>query len=192
MENLVFFLRVLLFESPLTLCKAGLLSKCNIIMMQFEIIAVGKLREPWMKDAADEYLKRLSRFSKISTSECADHPLDDNKAGDAQILHAKRNEAQVLLMKLHPPAHVISLDIKGQPLSSAQFAELLNTQAIRGQSRFQFVIGGSHGLDDSILNQSQTRLSLGNMTFPHQLARIMLLEQIYRACKIIHGETYHK
>ncbi|MDZ4743900.1 MAG: 23S rRNA (pseudouridine(1915)-N(3))-methyltransferase RlmH [Verrucomicrobiota bacterium] len=161
-------------------------------MMQFEILAVGKLREPWLKDAVDEYLKRLTRFSKTSLQETNEQSVDESKSVDSQIIHATRNEAQVLLMKINPAAHVISLDLKGRGMTSPQFAEFLETQTIQGTSKFQFIIGGSHGLDESVLNQSHTRLSLSAMTFPHQLSRVILLEQIYRACKIIHGETYHK
>ena len=161
-------------------------------MMQFDILAVGKLREPWLKEAVDEYLKRLTRFSKISIQETNEQPVDESKSMDNQIIHAKRNEAQVLLMKIHPAAHVISLDLQGRSMASTQFAEFLENHTIQGTSKFQFIIGGSHGLDESVLNQSHTRLSLSAMTFPHQLTRVILLEQIYRACKIIHGEAYHK
>ncbi|MDK3156819.1 23S rRNA (pseudouridine(1915)-N(3))-methyltransferase RlmH [Kamptonema cortianum] len=161
-------------------------------MMQIDILAVGKLRETWLRDAVDEYVKRLGRYSRVTISESSDHPLDEAKAGEKEIIHAKRNEAQILLLKLHPSACVISMDIKGKSMSSEQFARFIQDQTLQGISRFQFVIGGSHGLDDSILEQSQTRLSLSAMTFPHQMTRVILLEQIYRACKIIHGEPYHK
>lgn len=161
-------------------------------MIQIEILTVGKLRESWLKEAADEYLKRLERFAKVTIQECHEQPVDDSKTGESQILHAIRNEAQILLMKINPSACSLALDVKGQPMSSMQFAQFLEKSSIQGTSRFQFIIGGSYGLDESIIKNTNQTLSLGPMTFPHQMARIILLEQIYRACKIISGQTYHK
>ena len=152
--------------------------------MNLCILAVGKLREAYWRAAADEYEKRLSRFGRIACLEVTDRP-------EADPARALREEGQDLLRRIREEDIVVALCIQGKTLSSPQLAEALAQHEGSGR-RVVFVIGGSLGLAPEVVARAQLRLSFSPMTFPHQLARILLLEQLYRACKINAGERYHK
>lgn len=154
--------------------------------MQLTVIAVGKLKERFWREAADEYLKRLSPYATVRVVEVADR---DPGRGEKRAL---TEEGQDVLKAIPEAAHVVSLEIGGRQLDSEGFADRLEQLALAGRSSIAFVIGGSHGLSAEVLARSDERLSLGPMTLPHNLARVVLLEQLYRAFKIRRGEPYHK
>jgi len=155
------------------------------------IVCVGRLREAFYRDAAAEYVKRLQRFGGLSVAECADLPEPKN-ASAADIGRIVRLEGVSILERIAPRDHVIALAADGKPMDSPSFAGLLASIAQGGAPRAVFVIGGSNGLSADVMRRADGTLSFSPMTFPHQLARIMLLEQLYRANKILAGETYHK
>ena len=153
--------------------------------MNAAILCVGRLRESYWRAAADEYKKRLSRFGKFEEIEVPDRPEGPD---EARVL---REEGRDLLRRLRDGDDVIALCVDGRPCSSEQLAATLREREGTGR-RTVFVIGGSLGLSEEVVSRAGTRLSFSPMTFPHQLARVMLLEQLYRACKINAGERYHK
>lgn len=159
--------------------------------MKINIIAVGKIKEKYLKDGILEYSKRLSRFCDLQVIE-----VDDEQAADslsaAQEMQVKKKEADKILKKIKDGSFLIVLDVKGDKLDSEGFAAKMQSFFVSGVSNITFIIGGSLGLDSSIISKANLRLSLSDMTFPHQLTRLILLEQIYRGFKIINGETYHK
>ena len=162
--------------------------------MNIDIICIGKLKEKYWVQACDEYVKRLSRFGKTAVWELPESPLPDN-ASAAQEEAVKKAEGKAILDKidaLGQQTYVFALDPRGKTLHSEGFAEKLSWIALNGKSRVVFVIGGSLGLSDDVRARADDVLSFSAMTFPHQLFRVMLLEQIYRACKINAGEKYHK
>lgn len=154
--------------------------------MRIAIIAVGKLKERYWRDAADEYLKRLGPYATVRVAEVTDR---DPARGEAKGL---AEEATDVLRAIPEGAHVIALDLGGRQLSSEEFSARLDALALDGRSQIAFVIGGSTGLGAAALLRADERLSLGPMTLPHNLARVVLLEQIYRAFRISRGEPYHK
>ena len=158
--------------------------------MSMALICMGRLKEKYWRDAASEYEKRLSRYTKFETIELPDLPEPQNSspAIEQQI---KEKEGAAILAKIRPDDAVIALCIDGKQLDSVQLSKKL-TQIQDGGKRIVFVIGGSLGLSDAVVARANVKLSFSPMTFPHQLARIMLLEQVYRACKIAAGERYHK
>lgn len=153
-------------------------------MLNINIVCVGRIKESYYRDACDEYLKRLSRFARVTVSEVDDCPSDSNTA------KIKATEGKSIKQKLK--GYVIALDIKGNNINSVELSELISNTATKGNGTISFVIGGSHGLDDEILKAADYRLSFGKMTFPHQLMRVILLEQIYRANMILSNSAYHK
>ncbi len=160
--------------------------------MTIEILCVGKLKEKYWQDAAAEYSKRLGRFCTLKITELPEARLSGSSPADeAAVIKA---ESDALLAKLDkgPASYCIALAVKGQALSSEQLAEKTAALTLSGKSRIAFVIGGSLGLSKELLDACDMRLSFSAMTFPHQLMRIVLLEQIYRAFKINAHETYHK
>lgn len=161
--------------------------------MNIEIICTGKFKERYWQDAAAEYSKRLSRFCKLTITELPESRLPD-KAGPAEEQQVIENESRAVLKKLEsmPQSFVIALAVNGKSLSSEQLAEKIGELGLSGKSRVVFVIGGSLGLSDELLRACDMRLSFSAMTFPHQMMRVILLEQIYRAFKINAGESYHK
>jgi len=159
--------------------------------MQAAIACVGKIRDKHLRGAADEFLKRLSRFGKVEELEVQDLPEPEN-AGEALCRQVMEKEGERLLSRLKPGDHVITLCIGGKKYTSEGFAQRIQTLENQGKGRLVFVIGGSLGLSPAVLQRADETLSLSDMTFPHQLARVLLLEQIYRACKINHNERYHK
>ena len=159
--------------------------------MKITILAVGKLKEKYWKQAIAEYEKRLGAYSKIEMIEVPDEKAPENMS-DKEIEQVKKKEGQRLLAKIKPQATVITLEIQGKMLSSEGLAKELQQRMTQGQSDFVFVIGGSNGLHQDVLNRSNYALSFSKMTFPHQIMRVVLIEQVYRAFKIMRGEAYHK
>ena len=158
--------------------------------MNAAIVCVGKMKEKDWRDAAAEYEKRLSRFLRLETIELPDlpEPVNSSPAIEAQI---RQKEGEAILAKLRPDDIVVALCIEGKQLDSVSLSAQLARYADTGR-RVAFVIGGSLGLSPEVVARANMKLSFSPMTFPHQLARIMLLEQVYRACKIGAGERYHK
>lgn len=159
--------------------------------MGFTLIAVGKLREKPYRAMADEYLKRLSRLGRVEEIELPDlpEPLGASPAQEAQV---KAREGEAILARIRPGDYVIALTIPGKQWDSPGLSEHLSALMDRGQSAIVLVVGGSLGLSDAVLRRANEEMSMSRMTFPHQLARVMLLEQLYRAMKIRAGERYHK
>ncbi len=158
--------------------------------LNLSLICVGKLRERWWREALEEYKKRLSRFGKIEEIEVPDlpEPANSSPATEERIC---AEEGKTILARIHREDVVIAMAIQGKPLDSVSFAKKLSGYADTGR-RIVFVIGGSLGLSPEVLARADMKLSFSPMTFPHQLARVMLAEQLYRACKILAGERYHK
>ena len=159
--------------------------------MRISILCVGKMRERYLRDAIAEYTKRISRFCVIEVIEVADCeiPCRTNESIEERI---KEKEGEELLRRIKPGSVTIALDIRGQMLDSCELAKKLDNYFVSGNSHINFVIGGSIGLGKNVLDKVDYRLSFSRMTFPHQLMRVILLEQVYRSMKILHGETYHK
>lgn len=159
--------------------------------MKITIIAVGKLKEKYLKEGIAEYSKRLSRFCDMEIVEVEDEQAPENLS-PAQELQIKKKEAEKVIKRIKAGSLIIVLDIKGEKYGSEEFAQRLGSFFVSGKSHITFTIGGSLGSDEELIKKADYRLSLSNMTFPHQLARLILLEQIYRAFKINNGEIYHK
>lgn len=159
--------------------------------MQIDIIAVGKVKESYLRDAIAEYSKRLSRYCKLDIIEVSDEKTPDH-ASEGVERQIKAKEGERIARHLRDNAYVIALAIDGKMLTSEGLANEINQLGLRGVSHIQLVIGGSIGLDDAILRRANYKLSFSKMTFPHQLMRVILLEQIYRAYKINAHEPYHK
>lgn len=159
--------------------------------MNAAILCVGKLREKYFADAAREYQKRISRFGKIEIIELPDLPEPAN-ASEADRMKVMEKEGEAILSRVRPGDRVIALCIDAPQYESEAFAARLAQNDMRLGCRQVFVIGGSLGLSPAVVRRADEKISLSRMTFPHQLARVMLLEQMYRACKINAGEKYHK
>lgn len=159
--------------------------------MNITIISVGKIKEKHMKQGIDEYLKRLSAYTKINILELPDEKAPENLS-HTQMQQIKKKEGDRILDKIHPDAYVIALAIEGKQASSEQFAERLGGLSAFGKNSVVFVIGGSLGLSDEVMKRADEALSFSKMTFPHQLMRLILVEQVYRAFRILRGEPYHK
>jgi 23S rRNA (pseudouridine1915-N3)-methyltransferase len=154
--------------------------------MRLRIVAVGRLKEPHYRDAAAEYVKRLGPYASLSVTEVPDRDVTRDES------RARAEEGETVLRALPDGAHVIALDVTGRSLDSEGFAAHLAGLGLDGRSTVAFVIGGAAGLDTAVLARADERLSLGPMTLPHQLARVVLLEQLYRAFRINRGEPYHR
>jgi 23S rRNA (pseudouridine1915-N3)-methyltransferase len=159
--------------------------------MNIRIIAVGKIKEKYLAQAIQEYTKRLSAYCRLELIQVKDEKIPEN-ASDAQRQKAVDSEGRRVLSHLKDDEILATLEIQGDQLDSPTFARKIENYGIQGKSQITFVIGGSIGLSSEITNRSKWKLSFSKMTFPHQLFRVMLLEQIYRSFKIIRGETYHK
>ena len=159
--------------------------------MKLTVVAVGKLKEKYLKEGIIEYSKRLSRFCELQVIEVDDEQAPENLS-ESQEIQVKRREAERIIKKVKDGSAVIVLDLKGKKLNSEGFADKLNSFFVSGQSHITFVIGGSLGLDEELVERADFRLCLSDMTFPHQLARLILLEQVFRVFKILNNETYHK
>ncbi len=159
--------------------------------MRITILCVGKIKEKFYREALEEYQKRLSKYCKLEIIEVADEKTPD-KASATEEEQIKEKEAKRILDKIKEDTFVCTLEIAGKRFSSEGFAEFIEKSGIHGISSICFVIGGSLGLHTSVLARSNQSLSFSDMTFPHQLMRVILAEQIYRAFRIIHKEPYHK
>lgn len=159
--------------------------------MNVTVIAVGKLKEKYWQDAVKEYSKRLGKYCRFNIVEVRESLLRGNpSAADEEAV--KIAEGQEILSKIKSSDYVITLEIKGKGLSSTELAKRIDDLAIMGKSSIVFVIGGSLGLSQEVSRRADFKLSFSSMTFPHQMMRVILLEQIYRSFKIIRNETYHK
>lgn len=159
--------------------------------MRITVIAVGKIKEKFYRDAVAEYEKRLGRYCKLDIIQVEDERTPD-KAGMSLTELVKQKEADRIQRYLKEDACVVVLDIRGKAYNSEEFAEQIDSLATKGVSHIQFVIGGSLGLHEEVCKKADLTVSFSKMTFPHQLMRVVLLEQIYRAYRIIGGEPYHK
>ncbi len=159
--------------------------------MNIKIISVGKIKEKYYQDAIKEYSKRLSKYCNLKITEVSDEKTKEN-ASDKEIDLILAKEKERLINNIKDNEYVIALDIRGKKLDSVEFSEKLNKLAIFGKSNVDFIIGGSMGLHKEVLDRADFKLSFSDMTFPHQLMRVVLLEQIYRAYRIINNEPYHK
>ena len=159
--------------------------------MKITILAVGKVKESYFRDGIAEYLKRLSKYAKMEVIEVNDEKTPDN-ASEKEELLIKQKEGERLLKSMKEDAYTIALAIDGKKLDSVALAEKINQLGVSGNSHIQFVIGGSLGLADEVLKKADMKLSFSDITFPHQLMRLILCEQIYRSYRIIHNQPYHK
>lgn len=159
--------------------------------MRISIVCVGKIKEKYLKLGIDEFSKRLSKYCKLEVIELEDEKAPENLS-DKEMLMIKEKEGKKILSKIKDNSYVMALAIDGKNLSSEELAETINNLGVRGTSHIVFVIGGSLGLSDEVLRRANYKLSFSKMTFPHQLMRLILLEQVYRAYRINNGEPYHK
>ncbi|MED4202706.1 23S rRNA (pseudouridine(1915)-N(3))-methyltransferase RlmH [Neobacillus mesonae] len=159
--------------------------------MNISIITVGKLKEKYLKLGIEEYVKRLSAYAKVEVIEVADEKAPE-ELSELEMLQVKQKEGERILAKISGDTYVIALAIQGKMQSSEELADTLDKLATYGKSKIAFVIGGSLGLSDEVLQRSNEKLSFSRMTFPHQLMRLILVEQVYRAYRINRGEPYHK
>ncbi len=159
--------------------------------MKITLITVGKIKERYLKDAIAEYVKRLSKYCKLEIIEVADEKTQE-RASEAEEASVREKEGERILKYVQEDAYVITLEIRGEQIASEELADKIEKLGIRGQSHIIFIIGGSIGLGDEVLRRSDYALSFSKMTFPHQLMRVIMLEQIYRSYRIIRGEPYHK
>ena len=159
--------------------------------MRISILCVGKVKEKFYREAIEEFSKRLSRYCKLEIIEVADEKTPDN-ASDVEIRQIKDKEGERILKNIKEDAYVIALCIEGKQLDSEELADKIAVLGVPGTSHICFVIGGSLGLADGVVKRADYKLSFSKMTFPHQLMRVILLEQIYRSYRIINKEPYHK
>ena len=159
--------------------------------MRITLIVVGKIKEKYLQAGINEYLKRLRPYAQVEIIEVGDEPAPE-KASHAQEEQIKEREAEKIAKHIKEKSFIVALALEGKMLGSVDLAEKLQALALKGQSHITFLIGGSLGLAKSLTDQADFLLSLSPMTFPHQLVRLIFLEQIYRAFKIIKGEPYHK
>ena len=159
-------------------------------MLTINIICVGKLKEKFFKDAIDEYLKRLSKYCKLNIIELPDEKIPEKTNPNIEN-EIKTKECNNIINHIKKDSYVISLDLTGKQLSSEEFSKNIENISMQS-SQITFIIGGSLGLTDKVLSMSNQKICFSKMTFPHQLIRVFLLEQIFRAFKISNGETYHR
>lgn len=159
--------------------------------MRINIISVGKLKENYLKKGIDDYRRRLSRYAKIKIIEVKDEKAPENLS-PSETQEIKDIEKHRIESKIPDNSYVIALDMKGESMTSEEFASYIKKLMVTGKSNITFIIGGSIGLSQELLQQADLVLSFSYFTFPHQLMRLILLEQIYRAFKIIRNEPYHK
>ncbi len=160
-------------------------------MLKINIICIGKIKEQFFRDAIDEYSKRLNKYCTLNILELPDEKIPNN-ASDKEISIVKDKEGQNIFNNLKKDSYIICLDLNGKQFTSEEFASKINNISLNYNSTISFIIGGSLGISKNILNISDESISFSKMTFPHQLFRVILLEQIYRSFKIINNETYHK
>jgi len=159
--------------------------------VNISVITVGKLKEKYLKQGIEEYVKRLSAYAKIDIIEIPDEKAPETLS-EMEMLQVKAKEGERILAKISDDTHVIALAIEGKMKSSEELAETIDKLATYGKSKIAFVIGGSLGLSKDVMKRANDTLSFSKMTFPHQLMRLILVEQVYRAFRINRGEPYHK
>jgi len=159
--------------------------------MNISIISVGKIKEKYLKLGIEEFSKRLSKYCKLELVELEDEKCPENLS-PKDMLIVKEKEGKKILSKVKNNSYVLALAIDGKNLSSEELADTISKLAVRGNSHITFIIGGSLGLSDEVLNRADYKLSFSKMTFPHQLMKLILLEQVYRAFRINNNEPYHK
>ncbi len=159
--------------------------------MRFTCIAVGKIKEKFYRDALEEYRKRLSRYCKLEILELPDEKTLEG-AGAAEEAAVREREGGRILKAIREDAYVIALAIEGKSMDSVELSQKLDNLGISGRSHIVFVIGGSLGLSPAVMERADEAVSFSRMTFPHQLMRVILLEQVYRSFRIMKGEPYHK
>lgn len=159
--------------------------------MNITIVCVGKIKEAFYREAVSEYAKRLSRYCKFQVIEVTDEKTPEHTTEHEEEL-IRQKEAERILRRIKDDAYVIALAIQGRKLDSVAFSKQLDTLGVQGNSNLIFVIGGSLGLHTSVLKRADDQISFSDMTFPHQLMRVILSEQIYRGFRIMNGEPYHK
>lgn len=159
--------------------------------MQITIVSVGKLKEKYLREGIEEYAKRLSAYCRLQIVEVSDEKAPEELSA-SEMEQVKRKEGERILAQIKPDHYVIALAIEGQMWSSEKLSAEMDKLALHGRSQLAFVIGGSLGLSAEVLKRSDLQLSFSKMTFPHQLVRLMLVEQVYRAFRIGRGEPYHK
>ena len=159
--------------------------------MKINIICLGKIKEKYLQDGINEYKKRISKYANVEIIELADEPIPDN-ASQKEIDIIKKKEADKIINQIDSHDYVCALDLSGKQLTSEEFASKINDITVQGFSTIDFIIGGSLGIEKELVVNSNMVLSFSKLTFPHQLFRIILLEQIYRCFKINNNETYHK
>lgn len=160
-------------------------------MININLIVLGKIKENYFKDAINEYKKMLKSYADLSIFEIMDEPCPENLS-EKDMERVKNTEGEKILSKIKDGAYVIALEIGGKSLDSVEFANKINDLMIDGHSNITFVIGGSLGLSNEVLERADYKLSFSKMTFPHKLMRVILMEQIYRAFRIINNHPYHK
>lgn len=159
--------------------------------MKISLITVGKIKEKYFEQAIAEYAKRLSRYCKLEILQVADEKTPDGASAALEV-QIKDREGERILAHVKDGAYVVALAIEGHMLSSEELAEKMGSLTVGGVSHIQFIIGGSLGLSEKVMRRADFALSFSRMTFPHQLMRVILLEQIYRSYRIVNGEPYHK
>lgn len=159
--------------------------------MKITILCVGKIKEKYLRDGIAEYSKRLGRYCKLEIVEVADERTPD-KSSEAEETQIRRTEGERLLRQIRPDDYVVTLAIRGRMPDSVELSRWIETLGIQGKSRLVFVIGGSLGLSDEVMSRGNDSISFSRLTFPHQLMRMILLEQVYRGYRIMHHEPYHK
>ena len=159
-------------------------------MLSINIICVGKLKEKYLKEAIDEYSKRLSRFCNLHIIQISDEKLPD-KINPSIINEIKQKESKKILDSLKKDSYIVCLDLKGKELTSEDFSKKIDDIVINCSSSITFIIGGTLGLTDELIKACHESICFSKMTFPHQLIRVFLLEQLFRAFKILNNETYH-
>ncbi|WP_062238094.1 23S rRNA (pseudouridine(1915)-N(3))-methyltransferase RlmH [Fictibacillus sp. FJAT-27399] len=159
--------------------------------MNILVVTVGKLKEKYLKMGIDEYVKRLGPYAKIEIIEVADEKAPETLS-DQEMQIVKKAEGERILAKIPQDAHVVAMAIEGKLISSGDLAKNLDQLATYGKSKVAFVIGGSLGLSDEVMKRANEKISFGRITYPHQLMKLVLVEQIYRAFRINRGEPYHK
>ena len=159
--------------------------------MEIRILSVGKIKEKYLNDGIGEYAKRLSRYCKLTFLQVPDEKTPD-KASDALNTQIRETEGERLMKHIHEQDYVIALSIEGKMLDSVELSQMIGRLGVEGKSSVAFVIGGSLGLSEKVLQRADYKLSFSRMTFPHQLMQMILLEQIYRGYRILNHEPYHK
>ncbi len=159
-------------------------------MLSINLVCIGKLKENYLCQAVEEYAKRLYKYCQLKVVELPDEKLP-TKLYEASILEVKEKESKKIVQAIKMPSYVICLDLKGKEMTSEEFSRKIEDISLKGNSSITFVIGGTLGMTKEVLNLANEKICFSKMTFPHQLMRVFLLEQLFRAFKIAHHETYH-